>query len=105
MADTVKIDLNGEFTTEDLESILRSLIEARAGMTPPVPKDRPTGEEEVLLQDDSEFIVARLVDGGLRFWFRHIGLGWFALTVTPERADGLVRFLGEQRLGATYTLH
>lgn len=105
MDNTVKIALNGEFTAIELEDIIRSLMEARSGMAPPVPNTPPDAESaaQVLVQDQTSLIVRTLASGGLRFWLRNSGIGWFGLTVSADHAEGLACFLSQKRGGA-YTL-
>lgn len=105
MTSTVKIALNGEFTATELEEILRDLMQARAGMTPPVPMQPPGQDQDaqVLVQDETSFIVRTLASGGLRFWLRNEGIGWLALAVPKTTAEGLATFLTQKR-GGSYTL-
>lgn len=100
------INLNGEFSAIELEEIIRSLIEARASLYPPVPDSPPTeqSEAEILVQSKARFSVRTLADGGLRIWLRNEGIGWLAFTLDAVAKKGLVEFLGKG-VGHSHTSH
>ena len=108
MSDTskAKINLNGEFSASELEEIIRSLAEVRAGLLPAVPSDPPSGasDAEVLVQEETAFRVRTLADGGLRIWLRNEGLGWIAFTMSQRDKAGLVEFLGK-KIGHSHASH
>jgi len=102
----VRIKLEGEFTATELEEIISDLAKARASLEPEVPRQppSPTSEQEVLVQEETEWSIRRLVTGGLRIWLRNEGLGWLAFTLTADQATGLRQFLGTEP-GSTFTPH
>lgn len=104
--DTVRVEVNGDFTADDLDEVIRSLAKARAGLAPAVPLKAPDGtiESELLVQDDALFKIATLADGGLRIWLRSEGFGWMAFNLSAAQAAGLREFLGKG-LGHTHTSH
>jgi hypothetical protein len=95
-----RINLNGEFSAEDLDDIIRSLAEARAGMQPAVPKKAPgahsSEDASVLHETIDSLVIRRLTGGRLRFYLRNSGLGWLAHEVSAEAAEGLASFLSNQ---------
>ncbi len=95
-----RINLNGEFDARELDEIIRTLAEARAGMQPEVPLTAPGAasdmKTEVLHEQGSLLIVRRLTGGRLRFYLRNSGLGWLAHDVTATAAEGLAHFLSNQ---------
>lgn len=99
------IALNGEFSAVELEEIIATLAEVRAGMGPAVPSEPPSllSDREVLVQEEAEWRIRRLANGGLRIWLRNEGSGWLAFTVSPSHAEGLREFLGKKgRDGANH---
>ncbi|HZH42768.1 MAG TPA: hypothetical protein VEY50_01600 [Lysobacter sp.] len=91
----VHITLLGEFTADEIESLIRKLAVTRAGMDPPVPDTPPTAQTpgEVLVHEDASFSLGELDDGGVRVWLRSDGAGWLAFTLTKSDIDGIVAYI------------
>lgn len=97
----VTINLNGEFSAIELEEIIGQLAKARAATDPPVPLNPPTEAHprEVLVQEQAEFALRKLANGGLRVWLRNEGFGWLAFTLTAADASGIREFLLKEGTG------
>lgn len=96
--ETAIVRLNGEFTAEDLDDIIRTLAQRRASMSPPVPADL-TDDLTVLEQPDTLFTIRSRAGGGLRIWLRHDGLGWLPFSLTPAQRTRLRAWLDSQPTG------
>lgn len=94
----VRIALNGEFSAQELEDILQSLAEARAGLEPAVPLQPPSmlSDADVLVQSDALFDIRRRIDGGLRIWLRSEGFGWMAFELDASKARSLRDYLSSE---------
>lgn len=105
MVSKAHVELNGDFSAEELDEILQKLADLRASMTPAVSLDPPYEQAPMLEQPQITIIKARtLVDGGLRFWLRHEGFGWLAISLSAQVRNELFKFLGKQA-GHTHTFH
>lgn len=98
---TARIELNGDFTAEQLEEIIRDFAEVRASLRPSVPMQPPSemSGANVLLQDETQFAFRRLVTGGLRIWLRNEGIGWVAFSLSATDVLGIREFLGQEVAG------
>jgi hypothetical protein len=105
-APKVKVHLDGEFSASELEGIIHRLAQARASLLPAVPRDPPSiaSDAEALVQEEAEFRVRTLADGGLRIWLRNEGLGWIAFTVSRRDRDSLAEFLSK-KIGHSHKSH
>lgn len=94
------INLTGEFSAQELDEIIRTLAEVRAGMQPPVPSTAPGPHSsegiKVLHETMDSLVIRRLTGGRLRLYLRNSGLGWLAHDVSAQGAEGLARFLTKQ---------
>lgn len=95
---TNQVAFSGNLTANGIEALIRELARARADMDPPVPEERPSvlSEADTLNQTEPLFAIAALADGGLRFWLRHEGIGWLALSLTAKDAANLRALLSEE---------
>jgi len=101
-----KIQLNGEFSATELEAVIRTLAEARAGLDPPVPDLPPTelSTDEILVQSEAKFRIRKIASGGLRIWLRNEGIGWLAFTMSTTDKLGLLEFLSKD-IGHEHSSH
>jgi hypothetical protein len=103
-AGTTAVALNGTFTAQELEEIIATLAQTRAGMQPAVPQEPPTGlETSVPEQESPRFRIRTRAGGGLRIWLRSGGYGWLAFSLTADQRRELVEFIGKQA-GHTHTM-
>jgi translation initiation factor 2 beta subunit (eIF-2beta)/eIF-5 len=102
----IKLNLEGEFSASDIESVIRTLAKARAGLKPQVPENPPTeySTDEALVQAESKFSIATLANGGIRIWLRNEGIGWIAFDLGEADKRGIADFLSK-KLGHTNTSH
>jgi len=98
-----RIALNGEFSAQELEDVLRELASVRAGLHDAVPSTPPT-EAGVLEQPNPLHIFRTLANGGVRIWLRHEGFGWIAFTLSAQERAGISEFLAKE-LGHTHSSH
>lgn len=101
-ASTATIDLSGALTAEQLEAVIRQLIELRSRMTPAVPRtlpklsEAPDASAHCLVQEDPDISLALRADGGFRFWLRHSGLGWLAFHLPVRTVVGMRDYISER---------
>lgn len=100
---TLRVELSGNFSAEEMDSVLHELAAARSGMAPEVPS-RPPENIDLLIQPDPLFIVRTLADGGIRVYLRHRGFGWIPFTLPADQREAFREFLGKEA-GRTYTAH
>lgn len=92
---STRLDINEEFTAEQLDTLLRKLALTRAAMTPAVPASREEldTEQNVLVEDKPALSISALQDGGFRLWMRHRGFGWLAYQIDNLTAAGISSYL------------
>jgi hypothetical protein len=93
------VNVQGEFTADELEEEIRKLCILRSQMTPEVPHTAPSPNnpaslnQNILMEDLPAMTVAHRANGGFRFWLRNQGLGWCAYNVALPEAIGVYKFL------------
>jgi len=91
---SLKINLVGELTPDQVETLISDLAELRANMNPAVAMERPTNpDKRISTQDEPSIMAKRLKDGRIRFWLRNQGLGWLIFNFTIQQAIALRQFM------------
>lgn len=82
------------YNAVELDDLIRSMIEARAGMNPPIPTIPPSLlSADCQVMHATSFSIARLHSGGLRVWARLDGLGWVSIEMSEGDRTELERLL------------
>lgn len=91
----VHVSIDQELSARELESFISDLAEIRAQLTPPVPMDKPTKDDDVRVsvQERPTLIGIPLKDGRIRLWLRNHGLGWLCFNLSTDQATTLRDFL------------
>lgn len=103
-ARSASINLQGNFTSKQLEGMIRKLCVLRSQMapevtqTPPGPHDPSSLDAAVLVEDKPAMTVAQRTDGSFRFWLRNRGVGWCGYNVPLTQAILVYEFM-HARLG------
>lgn len=82
------ITVDGDYTANELETLLVKLMSLRGRMRPQV-SALPDMEDETSLiscQEDGGFALSTSSDGRTRLFLRHSGLGWVAFTFSNDHA-------------------
>lgn len=93
------IAISGDFSVEEIETMIADLAGLRAKMVPPIPVEVPTQvstlshSPNLSIQDDPYFAIRRLTDGRFRFWLRNQGLGWMIFNIPVEKSCSLRDYL------------
>jgi len=87
-ARSLHISLDENYSAQQLENLLVTLMSLRGQMRPSVPA-MPNIEDEtsvISCQEDGGFALSTSSDGRTRLFLRHSGLGWLAFTFGTEHA-------------------
>jgi hypothetical protein len=91
------VDIRGNFTASELESLISRLAVLRSDMSPPVPEHRMDAmrdpDKPILMEHESAMTAALRTDGSFRLWLRNRGLGWLAYEVDVQRARALANYI------------
>ena len=95
---TAKVEVQGTYGAEEIETLIAKLSELRAQMLPGVPMSpgdvNPQREPAAGRAGGDPCVqVAVMRDGLTRFWVRHEGLGWFGFNLPIERARTLAQYI------------
>ncbi len=91
---TLRLDIQGELDTHQVEKLLVELATMRAKMKPAVPMSWDEAQKsEVLPEENSNLFISRLSAGGFRLWALHRGYGWICYTLDNRMADGLAAYI------------
>lgn len=93
---SVHLQLEGTFTAQELDSLLRKLALLRAEMTPEVVATRDDLEisgTEVLIEDKPALVIRARRGGGFRMWLRHRGFGWCGYQIDDLNANTLADYI------------
>ncbi len=89
----LRLSIDADLSTEEVETLISDLAELRAHMDPPVPMERPTSpNQRVSMQDEPSVLAKPLRDGRIRFWIRNHGIGWLVFNFTVQQAITLRQF-------------
>ncbi len=91
IASLASVAVDEDLSADDIEALIRKLAVLRARTDPPVQPTPPTlpeaGSKFLLTPvDDPDVKIAALTGGRLRFWIRHVGLGWFVADFSAEKS-------------------
>ncbi len=83
-----------------LDTLIRSLVLARAQLQPAAPKEPPLGEKVAYQGDPRYWTNVDPVTGQTLLLLRHDGLGWLAFMFPPAERDRLAGYLIDQAKAA-----
>ena len=91
----LQIAINGTYSAQEVDGLLRQLALLRADMAPEVPMTQKELDEtaHVLMEDKPGLRIAELRQGGFRLWLRHRGYGWLAYQIDARTAAGAAKFI------------